>query len=159
MRTLPALAISAALLLACGCGFGGGGGGGGTVDDRGSAPLVSYARSGGIASLPERLVVEADGSTALVAGVEGAQTTFRLSPERLEQLRSGLEAADFDAVEQPPGPTMCADCFSYELIYDGATITYDEADLLPASVTSVVALLAQITSEHYPSDAVQRPAS
>jgi hypothetical protein len=152
MRTLSAL-VCGALLAASGCGNDDS-----NADPPQSGPLVTYARSGGFASMPEQLVVEADGTATVEAGVSGARTTFELSAGQLDQLRAELEAADFDAVEQPPGPTACADCYSYEVVYDGTTISYDDADTPPASVTAVVALLSRITSEHYPPGALSPPA-
>ena len=150
MRMLP-LALLATALLAAGCGD----------DDPPpeappeSGPLVTYARSGGVASVPESLVVEADGAATVVAGIDGARLSFRLSDRELEQLRSELDAADFESVEDPPSPPTCADCYVYEIVYDGTTISYDEANPPAESVTDVVGTLAAITGNHYPPDAFE----
>jgi hypothetical protein len=146
MRTLPAL-VCASMLAVSGCGDEDS-----TADPPVSGPLVTYARSGGVASMPEQLVVEAGGSATVEAGVDSVRTTFELSEAELDELRSTLEAADFGGVE--PGPTGCADCYSYEVVYDGTTVSYDDANTAPASVTAVVALLGRITSDHYPPGAL-----
>jgi hypothetical protein len=145
-----ALAVLAAALLAAGCGD----------DDQApeapeSGPLVTYARSGGVAGVPERLVVERDGAATVEVGIEGARQSFELPVDELEQLRSELEAADFESVDDPPSPPTCADCFVYEIVYDGTTISYDDANPPPESVSSVVASLAAITGDHYPPGAFE----
>jgi hypothetical protein len=145
MRTFAALAGCIAVALLVGCGD----------DDQApdqlrSETLVTYERSGGIASVPERLMLEEDGSATVEAGVDGDRGSFELEGDELDQLRAELEAADFDAIEQPPQPSGCADCYVYEIVYHGATISYDEADPPPASVATVVAHLGEITADHYP---------
>jgi hypothetical protein len=146
MKTLAVLGACAAVLVA-GCGDDA------APEKPGSGALVTYARSGGVASVPEQLVLQPDGMATVEAGIDGARASFELEPNELEQLRAELEAADFGALE--PSPTVCADCFSYQVVYGGNTISYDEADSPPDSVTTVVAHLGQITADHYPSDAFE----
>ena len=69
--------------------------------------------------MPESLVVDADGSATVEAGVDPARETFELDPDELEQLRAELEAAGFDGFAQSTEPTGCADCYVYEVTYDG----------------------------------------
>ena len=142
---MVAICVGAALLaLPPGCGGDDGG------DRAPEGPLVVYARSGGIASMPERLTIEVDGSATLEYGIDGETASFRLGGDELDNLDAELEAADFDAVEQPGEPSTCADCFLYEVVYGGRTISYDDVDTPPASVTAVVAHLGEIASAHYP---------
>jgi hypothetical protein len=152
------LAACAATLAACSAFLASGCGGGDPVPTTpSSGALVNYSRTGGVASVPERLVVEADGTATVEAGIGTAQLSFELDQDELEQLRTELEAADLGALE--PSPTTCADCYSYEVVYNGTTISYDEADSPPNSVSSVVAHLGQITAAHYPPDAFDAPAA
>ncbi len=124
-----------------------------------SSALVTYARSGGIASMPESLVVRNDGSATVEAGVKGAREEFVLDADELETLRSELEAADFDEIALPPGPTGCADCYVYEVAYGSETISYDDSvgAAIPASVSAVVSRLSEITADHYPRQATEPP--
>ncbi len=122
--------------------------------------LVTYSRSGGVASMPESLVIRADGSATVEAGVTGAREEFELDPDELARVRTELEAAEFDDVADPPVQTGCADCYVYEITYDGTTMSYDESQAaLPASVTAVVTHLSEITADHYPPGASEAPSA
>ena len=148
MRTLVHFAACAALALATGCGD----------DDTTTSPpasgaLVSYARTGGVASMPESLVVSEDGSATVEAGIDPARESFQLEPDELDRLRSELEAADFEGFEQSTEPTGCADCYAYEVTYGGRTISYDQSETVPEPIAVVVAHLSEITANHYPPDA------
>ncbi|MDX6583675.1 MAG: hypothetical protein QOI10_2859 [Solirubrobacterales bacterium] len=146
MRVL--ILLSACALVACA----GGCGEDGATTAPGTGELVTYARTGGVASMPVRLVISDGGEATIEFGVDvnASPISFALGAPELESLRADLEAAEFDAVEQPPEPTMCADCFAYEIIYDGDTTSYDETASVPESVGAVVSHLDEITGAHGP---------
>ena len=143
--------LVAALLLA-GCG-----GDDGSTTTPASGTLVTYVRTGGVASMPERLEVEADGAATVEAGVDPARELFELDDDELEQLRTELEAADLGSRDQPEQPSGCADCYVYEVGSGEDTISYDESQQVPDAITALVAHLGRITAEHYPADATEPP--
>ena len=122
-----------------------------------SGTLVAYERTGGVASMPQSLVVQADGAATVEAGVDPAREQFELDDGELEQLRTELGAADLAGFEQPDQPSGCADCYAYEVTSGGDTISYDESQEVPDAVTALVAHLERITSENYPDDANKPP--
>jgi hypothetical protein len=143
------LAVSAVVLAGCGER---------AAEQPESDPLVSYTRGGGIAGVPERLVIQTDGTATVEAGYEPTATDFRLGDAELEQLRTELDAADLEGVEDPQTPSTCADCFVYEIVYGGVTVGYDEANPPAESVTAVVAHLGQIAADHQPPTGPGSPA-
>jgi hypothetical protein len=159
MKKIAVLVACAAMLAACTAFVAGCGGDDPATTTPGSGALVTYSRTGGVASVPEQLVVEADGTATVEAGIGTARHSFELDQNELDQLRAELEAADLGAFEPPPGPSACADCFSYEVVYNGTTVSYDDAHPPAAAVASVVAHLGQITADHYPPDAFDPPAA
>jgi hypothetical protein len=100
---------------------------------------------------------EGDGTATVEAGIDPARDRFELEGGELEQLRAELEAADFVSYEPSDEPTGCADCFAYEVTYDGTTISYDESESVPAPITTVVAHLSEITADNYPPGAFEPP--
>jgi hypothetical protein len=122
-----------------------------------SGTLVTYARTGGFASMPEGLVVEADGAATVEAGVDPARETFELDEDELQQLRTELEVADLGRFDEPDEPSGCADCYVYEIGSGDDTISYDESQEVPDAITALVAHLSRITAEHYPEDATEPP--
>jgi hypothetical protein len=147
-RLVPFVALALAGLAGCG--------GDDATSPAESGTLVTYERTGGFASMPESLVIEADGAATVEAGVDPARETFQLDADELEQVRSELEAADFEAVESGV-PTGCADCYEYDITYDGTTVSYDESQDVPDSVGVAVAHLSEITADHYPPEATEPP--
>jgi hypothetical protein len=121
-----------------------------------SAPLVSYTRTGGFASMPVSLEVDQDGSATVEAGVDPARESFDVDADEVEGLLGELEAADFGAVDSGE-QTGCADCYVYEIVYQGETTSYDESQTVPGSVSTVVAHLTEIAEAHYPPEADQPP--
>ena len=113
-----------------------------------STTLVTFSRTGGFASYPLRLTVAGDGSSTIAAGQGGPSRPFELGADELETLRSQLAAAEFDAVEQGPGG--CADCYIYDVEYDGRTTSYDDAADPPATVETAVDHLSEIAEAHAP---------
>jgi hypothetical protein len=121
-----------------------------------SGTLVTYARTGGFASMPVSLEIQDDGSATVVAGVDPARESFEVDPDELEELRSELDGAVED-FEPPAVPSGCNDCYVYEATYHGSTISYDESQEVPASITAAVAHLSQIADAHYPPEADEPP--
>ncbi len=151
MRVLVAIgACVAAIVVGCGDDES-------STTESDSGNLVSYERTGGVASMPERMTIEAGGSGIVEAGVDPAREAFELGSDELEQLRSELEAADFEGFEQRSEPTGCADCYVYEVTYDGTTVSYDQSETIPEPMTAAVAHLSEIAAAHYPADAGTPP--
>jgi hypothetical protein len=148
IRLVPTIALALVGLAGCG-----GDDAGSTTE---SGTLVAYARTGGFASMPESLVIGADGAGTVEAGVDPARESFQLDADDLEQVGSELETADFDAVDSGV-PTSCADCYEYEIAYNGTTVSYDESQDVPESVDAAVAHLGEIADAHYPAEADQPP--
>jgi hypothetical protein len=144
VKAIGVWAVAAAVALGAGCGDDGDG------EAPADGPLVEYARSGGVASTPERLTISNDGAATLVSGIEEQRSEFTLDEAELADLRAELEAANFDTVGKPGEPNPCADCFIYEVVYGGRTISYDDIDTPPESVTAVVAHLGEIAAAHHP---------
>ena len=138
----PAIAIVPAMLaiLATGCG---------SERSNGADPLVSYQRSGGIAGVNERLVIDADGEAQLAVGELDPEQRFTIGEPELERLRSDLAAADFAAIDRDSG-LGCADCFEYEIDYAGERASFNEAAEVPDSVREVTAQLGRIVEAHLP---------
>jgi hypothetical protein len=136
----PAIAIMVAML-ATGCG---------SERSNGADPLVSYQRSGGIAGVNERLVIDADGEAQLAIGEpDPDEQRFTIGEPELERLRSDLAAADFAAIN-PDSGLGCADCFEYEIDNAGETASFNEAAEVPDSVREVTAQLGRIVEAHLP---------
>ncbi len=146
-RSAAILAFTAALAAGCG------GDPAATTMHGDDGSLVAYSRSGGFASYPVRLEVQADGAATVEVQVEGAgSSSFELGEQDLAGLRETLEAAEFDQLDGPLS-TTCGDCFSYEVVYGGATYAYDDAtDVVPESVRAAVAELDRIANQHAPVD-------
>jgi hypothetical protein len=148
------VALFAGLAIALpGCG---GGDSTSTTADTGGT-LVTYIRTGGFASMPIRMEIQADGSAAVVAGVDPAREAFEIDADELGRLRSELDDADLGSYETPAEPTGCADCYEYQIAYNGTTIAYDESEKVPEEITTAVAHLSDLADAHYPPDADQPP--
>jgi hypothetical protein len=141
MRRAIAIVFAMLAVLATGCA---------SERPEGADPLVSYQRSGGIAGVNERLVIDPDGEAQLAVGEPDPDAQrFEIGDPALERLRSGLAAADFAAIDRDSG-LGCADCFEYEISYDGVTASFNEAAEVPDSVREVTAQLGRIVEAHLP---------
>ncbi|MDQ5814814.1 MAG: hypothetical protein M3516_00765 [Actinomycetota bacterium] len=101
-------------------------------DDPRNAPqdsfvFVDFTRSGGFTGITQHLLVRTDGEAVLTTG-EGAadaQTIeFDLAPETLDRLERVLPEAVRGLDEEPRSGVGCADCFQYDLIYEGVRYTF-----------------------------------
>jgi hypothetical protein len=114
-----------------------------------AGPLVAYSRSGGVAGAQEQLRIERDGE-ATVSEYGGEPHPFQLGDGELALLESELAAADFEAIETDPGPTVCADCYVYAVTYEGHPYSYDDLVQPPQSVLTAVDHLTRLATENYP---------
>lgn len=116
-------------------------------------PLVSYTRSGGLATTAQHLVVEQDGSaTVRVEGPGNIGGDLRLSGAELARLRAAIDDATLD-VDSPPA--TCADCFTYEITAGGETASFDQTQI-PAATAPLVALLEEVVARETPSGPARR---
>ncbi len=146
MRARLAWSLLVVTLPATGCG---------SDDDRApeppaTGPLVTYQRTGGIAGVTEKLTVERGGEATLVVGFDRVRIAFELPAAELNELEAELEAADLEAIEKAPADAVCSDCFVYEITYEDETITFNDLDRPPESVSTLLAHLDEIAMSNYP---------
>jgi hypothetical protein len=94
---------------------------------------LAYKRTGGIAASTQTLAVRAGRlATATVSGTSQGRmrTEFPLAIRRVRSLQQSLARADLDSIP-PPGPGGCADCYAYNLRYQGHHIELEEVDVPP----------------------------
>jgi len=94
---------------------------------------LAYKRTGGIASSTQTLAVRPGRlATATTSGTsEGPKRTeFPLAVRSVRSLQRGLARADLDSIPAP-GPGGCADCYAYDLRYQGHHIALEEVDVPP----------------------------
>jgi hypothetical protein len=115
-----------------------------------AGPLVVYEKTGGVAGVRERLEVRGDGAALLSVGYQPPVIRrFELDESDLDRLRELLAEADFAGVD--PGPGIgCADCFQYEIEYEGTTTAFAEIAGIPDSVGELVTELGGIVEAHSP---------
>jgi hypothetical protein len=107
---------------------------------------LSYARSGGIAGIVERLSVQPD-YRAKVTTRAGTKA-FRLSKAERSRLSSALARANLAHVrieKTPPFP----DAFVYRLRYRGRTLDFHQGNA-PARVKRLLAELGRLVTAHGP---------
>ena len=105
--------------------------------------LVSFQQSGGIAGVDVSVAVSTTGR--VTGDVSSRDRSHRLHAATLRHLRGLLADARWDRAN--PGPSACADCFTYVLRYHGHRVRYDDsqAKQVPGSVRAVVAELVRIS--------------
>jgi hypothetical protein len=99
---------------------------------------LSYQRTGGIAASMQTLAVRPGRfATATTSGTSAGRkrSEFRLAIGSVRSLQRGLSQARLDSIP-PPGPGGCADCFAYDLRYQGHHIELEEVDV-PARLRKV----------------------
>ena len=110
---------------------------------------LAYSRSGGIAGSTQTLAVRPGRrATATIGGAPSERTRvdFRLGARRVRALQQSLARADIGSIP-PPGPSGCADCFLYDLRYDGRRVELEEVDV-PPRLSAVFAQLDAIIDAH-----------
>ncbi len=115
-------------------------------------PLVSYARSGGVAAFQEILTVTRNGDAKLELGFlpDASLTRFELSKGELELLTDTLEEAELEPGDAPE--TGCADCFEYEITTAEGTSRFDES-AIPPGAEDLVRVLEKIVAANIPAQA------
>ncbi len=109
--------------------------------------LVTYVKSGGIAGIYEKVVVDESGKATVSQGLPSTAKvkSFSLSDAELSALRRSLDAAEL-ASQKNASPQGCADCFVYDITYNGTHFRGDEATLpaqVKLAVTQLNALIAR----------------
>jgi hypothetical protein len=111
----------------------------------------SYDRSGGLAPMPQRLVVRPGRkATAVAVGPDrkSHRVEFRLSVAATEQLRDAAEAANLAKIGAE-APGTCADCFVYTVAYRGDSVSIDQASL-PPGLSKLVSRSEALIAAHLP---------
>jgi hypothetical protein len=115
---------------------------------------IAYKRSGGLKPSGRALTVRAGRRAAAARsepdGMVGhyLSTHFRIGFRPVKRLRAALERADFQAIAQP-GPSTCADCYSYDMRYRGRELIFGDSTL-PETLRPVVARLEALIEAHLP---------
>jgi hypothetical protein len=94
---------------------------------------LAYQRSGGVAASTQTLAVRSGRhATATSSGTSAGRTRseFPLTGRRIRSLQRSLSRADLDSIP-PPGPGGCADCYVYDLKYEGHHLELEEVDVPP----------------------------
>jgi len=92
---------------------------------------LAYKRTGGIAASTQTLAVRPGRfATATTSGTSAGRnrSEFRLAIGTVRSLQRRLSQARLDSIP-PPGPGGCADCFAYDLRYEGHHIELEEVDV------------------------------
>jgi hypothetical protein len=123
-----------------------------TTTTQAGGPLVSYARTGGVAGIQELLTVGQEGEAKLELGFlpDTSLTRFQLSQAELQMLRTALDKAELEPGNGPQ--TGCADCFTYEITTAAGTSTFDQTTI-PAGAEDLVQALQQIVEDNIPARA------
>jgi hypothetical protein len=113
---------------------------------------ISYERSGGLAAMPQKLVVKRGRHAAVTTrdadSLQPRTVRFRIGVNRVEGLRSALAKAGFETIETPgPNPGACADCYLYAIDYRGHEASFSEIDL-PKRLHGVVGQLEAVIASH-----------
>ncbi len=105
--------------------------------------LVSFEQSGGIAGVSVAVSVSTTGH--VTGDVRGGDRSHRLRAATLRHLRGLLADARWERAS--PGPSQCADCFTYVVRYHGHRASYDDSQSrrVPGSMRAVVAELVRIS--------------
>ncbi len=108
--------------------------------------LLTYQRSGGFAGLAQRLEVLSDG-TATIEGTGGKSSEFEVSDERVRQLTDTLEDIDWARAADEPENTVCADCFIYDIAYEGRRVSTTAIGNSGRELRELLPLINAIISE------------
>ena len=108
--------------------------------------LLTYQRSGGFAGLTQRLEVLSDG-TATIEGTGGKSREFEVSDERVRRLTDTLEDIDWARAADEPENTVCADCFIYDIAYQGRRVSTTAIGNSGRELRELLPLINAIISE------------
>jgi hypothetical protein len=108
--------------------------------------MIDYHRTGGIAGFDDHLVVFENGE-AVISTRQGSGT-FVLNAGSLKEIRDLMDKAQFTKLNSSyPAPFPGADYFSYEITYQGHTVTTEDSGV-PEQLVPVIAELNEIVSAH-----------
>jgi len=109
--------------------------------------MLEYQRTGGIAGLDDRLVVQADGKATLTRKDEHSE--IKLTSRQISTLKQQLEEAEFRSLKGIYEPeTEGYDLFEYELTYRGHTVrAFDGA--IPEALRPLLDSLNAIVQAEY----------
>jgi hypothetical protein len=110
-----------------------------------SGPLVRFEREGGIAFSRIRVVVDRDGTAAVLTAATPSTRRaahVSLSADELGRLRRLIAAVPL-ATLPPSAPSGCADCYRYRLAYGGRRYVTDEASI-PSRLRPLVAEIESV---------------
>jgi hypothetical protein len=110
---------------------------------------LAYKRTGGVASSTQTLAVRSGRhATATGSGTSEGRTRseFPLTARRVRSLQRSLSRADLDSIP-PAGPSGCADCYAYDLKYEGHHLELEEVDV-PPRLRAVFEQLDAIIAAH-----------
>lgn len=83
--------------------------------------LLEYQRSGGIAGMEDRLVIDSAGKATLTR--KDQEVSFSLSADEIKAIQDELEAANFSGLDAEYLPAQPgADLFNYRMTYGGHTV-------------------------------------
>jgi hypothetical protein len=144
MTARRAIRRSAAILLvallgACGASSGA------SETTRAARPLVTFARTGGLAGVRDTLRVSVAGRVAVTRRPASSPTRFtRLGPRRLGALRRALRRARLPRRARYPGPPGSADLFHYVIATPGHRVEAGGLGRAPARVRRLIARLTAL---------------
>jgi hypothetical protein len=111
---------------------------------------VTYAKSGGIAGVVQKLTVSPNGRAVASSAVR--KRSFRLTKAQLKALTSTVAKAKISRTSSETDTVQGADGFSFKVAYDGDAVTWsDFSDKPPARILALYALLDELYAAHAPS--------
>jgi hypothetical protein len=113
---------------------------------------ISYERSGGLAAMPQKLVIRPGRHAAVTTrdtdSLQPRTVRFRIGVKRIESLSRALEKAHFETIGTPgPNPGACADCFYYAIGYQGHEVGFSQIEV-PKGLRSVIGQLEAVIAAH-----------
>ena len=121
------------------------------TNPQGSPVFVDYTTSGGFAGVTQNVVVYEDRSAVFNFGIDGSRE-FRVSEETMERLERFVPEAVEVLEGRPRSDAMCADCFQYDLTFEGTHYLVVDPQL-PRTVKTAFAVLHEAMCQGYPPDA------
>jgi hypothetical protein len=85
--------------------------------------VLTYQRTGGVASTPSGVLVVRGSGEATVGGA-----SVEMSSAEFEALQTDLQKADIEKLPEHM-PTGCSDCYVYTITVNGRRVSFDESNL------------------------------
>jgi hypothetical protein len=110
----------------------------------GPAVLLDYHRTGGIGGFDDHLVIFENGATVISTRSGNGYAVLKKS--ELEEIRALFARAGFSSLNESfPAPSPGADYFSYQITYQGRTVTTEDTGI-PAALDPVITALNDIVA-------------